>query len=640
VANDRVAFARILLELGELTSAEAEVVESLDERPDDLEALSLYAKIKHVRGELSHAIACWAQLHARSPHAERVRATLAALFRRASLPEHGAEPLLAIGSASDAEAFAELEHAFRLHAGLRPDAAHAACEALASRHRDDRERYKLAVLASAWLAELGGRHDLAARRLEALGCERGFEDDADRLLALVRAYERVGTRAALASAARLCAHLEARFERLSLAGRLAAIHRRLGDVERARVHDERDHEGFRRRMHLPSVDDVVRIAARRHLPLGRLREVRVSTTAARDDLSERERAIRDVLGGSFDRAREAFSRGRTVLDRHYRAEVAHLAGDVEAAARDYVDVARSEEADLHVYGWLLDHLARAPEHAKAKAIDALLREPAIAERARRKIEGAIRDDPRSPAAWRWRATLLSLEADGEDARLRAARSHADAVAAEAERAENPIGRVHAAGVYRFADETKGLIHQLWADREATVPGLGGALSSESILGNVTDEMRRSVRNVFLAVREYARAKFPHRTRDVLDFHYSFKVTKEDEPSGGLSAGLPTALAFLSVFLQRPLPRHVASTGVIVSDAHDVLNVRPVGDVAAKVLGAYEANLRLLLLPSGNRAALAESPLVPAAIGDEIVRFVSTFDEAVTLLFGEECFTAD
>jgi ATP-dependent Lon protease len=112
------------------------------------------------------------------------------------------------------------------------------------------------------------------------------------------------------------------------------------------------------------------------------------------------------------------------------------------------------------------------------------------------------------------------------------------------------------------------------------------------------------------------------------------VTKEDEPSGGTSAGLPTALAFLSVFLQRPVPQDVASTGVVVTDAHDVLTVRLVGDLDYKVDGAYHRNLRMILVPSGNRPMLERSTIVPHAIGDEIVRYVPDLDQAAGLVFGD------
>jgi ATP-dependent Lon protease len=146
-------------------------------------------------------------------------------------------------------------------------------------------------------------------------------------------------------------------------------------------------------------------------------------------------------------------------------------------------------------------------------------------------------------------------------------------------------------------------------------------------------MRQAVRNTFLAVREYARSRFPHRTADILDHDYTYKVTKEDEPSGGLSAGLPTALAFLSVFLQESIPQDIAFTGVVIADSHDVLVVRSVGDSEYKLKAAYHKNLRALVLPAENRAELVLSRAVPRAATEELARFVSSFDEAITETFG-------
>jgi hypothetical protein len=66
---------------------------------------------------------------------------------------------------------------------------------------------------------------------------------------------------------------------------------------------------------------------------------------------------------------------------------------------------------------------------------------------------------------------------------------------------------------------------------------------------------------------------------------------------------------------------------------DVL--RPVGEVAYKVRGAYNRNLRRVILPEGNRAELADSPLVPAAICEEIVAYAANLDQAVVLAFGDD-----
>jgi hypothetical protein len=69
----------------------------------------------------------------------------------------------------------------------------------------------------------------------------------------------------------------------------------------------------------------------------------------------------------------------------------------------------------------------------------------------------------------------------------------------------------------------------------------------------------------------------------------------------------------------------------------VLNVRAVGDIEFKVKAAYNRNLRMLLLPAANRAALESSVIVPPEISAEIVRYVGSLDEAIRLVFGEAAF---
>jgi len=113
------------------------------------------------------------------------------------------------------------------------------------------------------------------------------------------------------------------------------------------------------------------------------------------------------------------------------------------------------------------------------------------------------------------------------------------------------------------------------------------------------------------------------------------VTKEDETSGGLSACLPTALAFLSVFLDRPVPQDMASTGILIADSHDVQVLRAVGEPEYKVRGAYNRNLQKVILPEANRRDLEGNASVPRVICEEIVRYASNLDEAVVLTFGSD-----
>jgi hypothetical protein len=237
--------------------------------------------------------------------------------------------------------------------------------------------------------------------------------------------------------------------------------------------------------------------------------------------------------------------------------------------------------------------------------------------------------------WRWLAILHELAGEHDEARRCSSRAVALASAAAAR--ANPIGRVLAASVYHFVGKAKGLIHEVWVHREPTTPGRGGSLPSDSILGNVAPDMKAAIKNTFLAVREYARAKFPHATADLHDYNYTFKLPKEDEPSGGLSAGLPSALAFLSVFLQQPVSQHIASSGTLVTEAHDVITVGKVGEIDFKVKAAYHRNLRRFIAPLANRADLERSTLVPVEITREIVQYAGDLDQAVKLLFGADAF---
>lgn len=123
-----------------------------------------------------------------------------------------------------------------------------------------------------------------------------------------------------------------------------------------------------------------------------------------------------------------------------------------------------------------------------------------------------------------------------------------------------------------------------------------------------------------------------------DYTYAYKLPKEDEPSGGLSAGLPSALAFLSVFLQRPITPGVASSGAVISEAHDVITIGTVGEAEYKIKAACHGNLRSLILPLGNRAELERSTLVPRAITIDVVRYACDLDQAAKLAFGADVFT--
>src|SRR5207249_12248014 len=121
----------VLVELGDPQRAELEIADVLERTPDHLDALSLLAKIKHIRGELSLAVACAAQVQARRPApGELARMHLESMLRLAHDPERGAGEFLAIGQfqlVQKPAAYLALEQAFREYVARRPNEARAVC---------------------------------------------------------------------------------------------------------------------------------------------------------------------------------------------------------------------------------------------------------------------------------------------------------------------------------------------------------------------------------------------------------------------------------------------------------------------------------------------------------------------------------
>jgi len=634
--EERLRYAKVLIELGELNHAELEVAEVLDENPEHLEALSLFAKLKHIRGQLSLAVACATQLQSRRSDGERARMHLESMLHLAQDPSRGAGEFLALGQyqlVQKPTAYLALEEAFRQYVNRRPNEACATCRQVANRYRTrERDVYKLAVLAESWLYELIGDLEVAGEILETLGRERGFETDIDRLLALVGLYEKSASRERLESAVNICRYLEEHSADTSVIGRLAILQRRLGNQQEATEYEARHLALYRRMMHRADFDDVVSVAARQFIPLELLRNLRLPDAKLPPAASSRETAVALALEGDLKGARSLFAKGGDLLDSKYLANVEDLIGENgtrERALELYARALRADPYDRYVIGWLLER----GRNGSSKPLQDLFRDKAVVTPVMETLESAVHAAPGDYRIWRRLAALLALQ-NADEGQQRQFAERAASLERTALERNRAIGRVLSAAMYQFAGKSHGLIHEVWATREFSSPGQGGTLRRDDILGNVTEEMRGNVRNTFLAVREYAQAKFPHLTRDILDYNYGYKVTKDDERSGGISAGLPTALAFLSLFLQRPVPQDIASTGDVVTDAHDVLTVRLVGDIESKVDGAYHRNLRMILVPNGNRPMLELSSVVPRAIAEEIVRYVYDLDAAVRLVFGD------
>jgi hypothetical protein len=476
---------------------------------------------------------------------------------------------------------------------LEQEPDHAGAMSLAAKIRHIQGALSQTIAAWAWLeqreprvdhrpaiaAATRGSIEFARAQLEQLGRE-GLAHDPARLTALLAVYQRLDSHEARQAADR---------------------------IRRYR------HAETRCRLHRPTLSEILHVAAREYVPLASLRALPAESL----DVTGRELALLQAIRGDDRAARMLFADGGQVLDRLYLADLAALADDCGRAIELYLGALADGARDVAVIGWLLDHTAPAIERyfERDRTAHEVLREACTLE-------------PQRPELWRWLARLEQLA--GLDATTTTRRAELLAIP--------PIGRVLAAGVYHLGETARGLIHEVWVHRHATAPGRGGTLATDDIHGNLTAELRAAIRNTFVAVREYARAKFPHATTDLDDYTYSYKLPKEDEQSGGLSAGLPSALAFLSVFLQRPVPLDLASTGTAISEAHDMIAIGRIGEAEYKVEAAYECNLATLILPLANRSDVAESSVIPLSISTEIVRYATDLDQVVKLVFGPGAFT--
>jgi ATP-dependent Lon protease len=75
------------------------------------------------------------------------------------------------------------------------------------------------------------------------------------------------------------------------------------------------------------------------------------------------------------------------------------------------------------------------------------------------------------------------------------------------------------------------------------------------------------------------------------------------PKDGPSAGIAIALALVSEMSNRKVRRDVSMTGEITLRGR----VLPIGGVKEKVLGAYRAGIREIIIPKSNEADLEDVP---------------------------------
>jgi ATP-dependent Lon protease len=124
----------------------------------------------------------------------------------------------------------------------------------------------------------------------------------------------------------------------------------------------------------------------------------------------------------------------------------------------------------------------------------------------------------------------------------------------------------------------------------------------SLTGQLGDVMKESAQAALSWVRAhaglYAIAPDFHK---LLDIH--IHVPEGAVPKDGPSAGVTMATAFVSALTNRAVRQDIAMTGEITLRGR----ILPIGGVKEKVLAAYRAGIRTLLLPVENKKDLEEIP---------------------------------
>jgi hypothetical protein len=608
--------------------------------PDDEAALGLLAAIHHTRGELGAAITLHTEMAARAGGEPSALATLGRLFENGMREESPSARASHVAPEAGANTgLSELEHAFRVAFGGNLQGALRIVDRVAARARTEaRGVYKLAMLERAFLLEQAQDVRGAITTLERLADEPGLASDVERLLCLSMLYEREGTPERIRRALRAVRYAYLVTRRPTLLRRIARLVSKLGHARLAEMFEARYLEVFRRRMHVLSLREAARALPEAYVPPEGL-----------SFLPFGHRAVMHL----FDRIRDR----KRPEHRRRAAALSLWAGEAARAAAMYEQLDREGRTTAVDLLYFADALEAIGQHDRARsarrrgvsgldrpdaaALTRLLgREVASVEDARetlgsteRLAEAASALRARRKAHPEDRAAVLALarvaEARGEiDAKERH-EAHAR-VLAEAARTPRPY--VLAAAALRRGGEVRGVIHELWADGRRAKRGRGG-LDEKDILGSVAPDLRARAVAIFHAVRSFVRSRYPHRVDPELDDRRFFlRFTKDDEPSSGDSAGLPIAVAFASVMLGLSAPSDVAFSGAVICDAHDVLTLARIGDVDAKIEGAYERRLSRIVLPAQNRDDVTHAERVPRKIAEHMVVFARTLDEVLEAVF--------
>ena len=154
------------------------------------------------------------------------------------------------------------------------------------------------------------------------------------------------------------------------------------------------------------------------------------------------------------------------------------------------------------------------------------------------------------------------------------------------------------------------------------PG-GMGMGNLVLTGQLGDVMKESARAALTYARAHA-SRYGIDPRKAWGSEIHIHVPAGAIPKDGPSAGTAMTTALVSALSDRPARSDVAMTGEVTLTGR----VLPIGGVKEKLLGAYRAGIKTIILPKANEADLEDLPAEVVKALD--IRPVETIDEVLVV----------